>query len=110
MDKNEVKGLKSFGSYYLSTNKDLKISKEKVQKIKVDSDEKVLSSEDIAKISRNISYSKQLIKECYDYLNGKTLNDVIYYDLRAKNQLLKEYKDKLSVLENGDSTFKFNNL
>ena len=77
------------------------MSKEKVEKINniINSDERVISSNEICKISRNISYSTLLIKECYDYLNLKTLDSKPYYELRAENKLLQEYKDKLSELE-----------
>jgi hypothetical protein len=101
MDKNQVKDLKAFAIKYLSDYKDLNISKEKVEKINdiINSDERVIASNEISKISRNISYSTLLIKECYDYLNLKTLDNVPYYELKAKNKLLQEYKDKLSKLE-----------
>ena len=102
MDKNQVKDLKTFAIKYLSDYKDLNISKEKVEKINdiINSDERVIVSTEISKISRNISYSTLLIKECYDYLNLKTLDNVPYYELKAKNKVLQEYKDKLSKLEN----------
>ena len=83
MDKNGVKDLKSFTLNYISTHKDLNISKEKVDKINdiINSDKKVLSPVDITKICRSISYSVLLIKECHEYLNLKTLDDVPYYEL-----------------------------
>ena len=102
MDKNGVKDLKSFTLNYISTHKDLNISKEKVDKINdiINSDKKVLSSVDIAKIWRSISYSTLLIKECHEYLNLKTLDDVPYYELKYKNKMLQEYKNELAIIEN----------
>ena len=106
MDKNNVKDLKEFATHYFSTYNDLRMSKEKVEKVNtiVDSEEKILSSTDVAKINRNISYSTMLLRDCYEYLNSKTLDDVPYYELREKNKLLQEYKDKLSILEKGPQT------
>ena len=106
IDKNNVKDLKQFATSYFSTNNDLRMSKEKVEKVNaiVDSEEKILSTTDVAKINRNISYTIMLFRDCYDYLNSKTLDDVPYYELREKNKLLKEYKDKLSILEKGPQT------
>ena len=102
MDKNGINDLKSFATNYLSTHKDLNISKEKVDKINgiVNSDQKVLYSVEIAKICRNISYSTLLIKECHEYLNLKTLDDVPYYELKYKNNLLQKYKNEMAIIEN----------
>ena len=102
MDKNNVKDLKSIASNYINNHKDLNITKEKYDKINeiVSSDEKVLSSVDIAKICRNISYCTLLIRECNEFMNSKTLDEVPYYELKSKNKELQELKNKLAVLEN----------
>ena len=102
MDKNNVKDLKTFATNYLSNHKDLNITQEKFDKINaiISSDEKVLSSVDIAKICRNISYCTLLIKESYEFINTKNLDDVPLYELKFKNKLLQEYKKQLASLEN----------
>ena len=102
MDKNNVKDLKTIASNYINNHKDLNITKEKYDKINeiVSSDEKVLSSVDIAKICRNISYCTLLIRECNEFMNSKTLDEVPYYELKSKNKELQELKNKLAVLEN----------
>jgi len=102
MDKNNVKELKSIASNYLSNHKDLNITKEKFEKINsiISSDEKVVSSVDIAKICRNISYCTLLIKEVNEFINLRTLDDVPYYELRLKNKDLQEYKKQLATLNN----------
>ena len=101
MDKNNVKDLKSIASNYINNHKDLNITKEKYDKINsiVSSDEKVLSSVDIAKICRNISYCTLLIRECTEFMNSKTLDDVPYYELKLKNKELQELKNKLINLD-----------
>ena len=102
MEKNDVKDLKTLALNYISKNKDLNITKEKFDKINaiISADEKVLSSVDIAKICRNISYSTLLIRECNEFMNSKTLDDVPIYELKIKNKMLQEYKNKLATLEN----------
>ena len=102
MDKNGVKELKTLAANYLSQHKDLNITKEKYDKIHaiIAADDKVLSSLDIAKICRNISYCTLLIRECNEFMNSKTLDEVPIYQLKLKNQRLKELKNKLSTLEN----------
>ena len=103
MDKNEAKDLRTIAINYISTHKDLNITKEKFDKINsiVSSDEKVLSSVDISKIiSRSISYCTLLIRECHEFINSKTLDDVPIYELKLKNKMLQEYKNKLAILEN----------
>ena len=102
MDKNNVKELKSIASNYLSNHKDLNLTKEKFEKLNsiISSDEKVVSSVDIAKICRNISYCTLLIREVNEFMNLKTLDEVPYYELRLKNKDLQEYKKQLATLEN----------
>ena len=103
MDKNGAKDLRTIAINYISTHKDLNITKEKFDKINaiVTSDEKVLSSVEIAKIcSRSISYCTLLIRECNEFMNSKTLDDVPIYELKLKNKMLQEYKNKLAILEN----------
>jgi len=89
MEKNDVKDLKTLALNYISKNKDLNITKEKFDKINaiISADEKVLSSVDIAKICRNISYSTLLIRECNEFMNSKTLDDVPIYELKIKNKI-----------------------
>ena len=101
-DKNNVKDLKTFASNYFSNHKDLNVSKEKFDKINaiVSLDEKVLSSVDIAKIYRSISYCTLLLEECYKFINAKTLDGVPFYELKLKNKSLQEYKKQLANLEN----------
>ena len=103
MDKNGAKDLRTIAINYISTHKDLNITKEKLDKVNsiVTSDEKVLSSVEMSKIGiRSISYCTLLIKECHEFMNSKTLDDVPIYELKLKNKMLQEYKDKLAVLEN----------
>ena len=102
MDKNNAKELKSIASNYLSNHKDLNITKEKFDKLTsiINSDEKVVSSVDIAKICRNISYCTLLIREVNEFINLRTLDEVPYYELRLKNNDLQEYKKQLATLEN----------
>ena len=101
-DKNDIKDLKSLESNYFANHKDLNISREKCEKINaiISSDEKVISSVDIAKICRNISYCTLLIRECHEYLNIKTLDGVPIYELKEKYKLLQEYKNELAKMEN----------
>ena len=102
MDKNGVKELKSFTTNYISKNKDLNITKEKYDKIHsiIVADDKVLSSMEIIKICRSISYCTLLIREINEFMNYKTLDEVPIYELKLKNKRLKELKYKLATLEN----------
>ena len=102
MDKNGVKDLRSIYNNYIAEHKDLNITQEKYDKINaiVSADEKVLSSIEIGKICRNISYCTLLIRECNEFMNSKTLDDVPYFQLKMKNKRLQELKHKLATLEN----------
>ena len=102
MDKNGVKDLRSIYNNYIAEHKDLNITQEKYDKINaiVSADEKVLSSIEIGKICRNISYCTLLIRECNEFMNSKTLDDVPYFQLKMKNKMLQELKHKLATLEN----------
>ena len=52
----------------------------------------------MAKIHRIVSYCTLLIKECHEFINLKTLDNVPIYELKSKNKMLQEYKNKLDKI------------
>lgn len=100
--KRECKDLKSLLINYVKNNKDLNINKEKFNKIEqiVNQERKILSSMQIIPINRTISYVTFFVKEAYEFTNLKTLDGVMFYELRLKNKELKKYKDQLNLIEN----------
>lgn len=79
----------------------LEITKEKYDKIDhiIKENPKILSSIDIAKINRPISYMTFYLKEIYDYMSLKTLDNVYYFELRNKNAELQDLKKQLLQLQ-----------
>ena len=65
----------------------MNLTEEKYQKISgiIEKDKKVISSSDIIKINRTMSYLTLFIKDVYDFIDLKTLDNVFYYKLRLKN-------------------------
>lgn len=102
VNKYNAKELKTVALNYISKHKDLNNSKEKYDKIEaiISQDKKYISSVDMAKIHRIVSYCTLLIKECHEFINLKTLDNVPIYELKSKNKMLQEYKNKLAILEN----------
>jgi len=102
INKYNAKDLKTIALNYISKHKDLNNSKEKYDKIEaiISQDKKYISSVDMAKIHRIVSYCTLLIKECHEFISLKTLDNVPYYELKHKNKMLQEFKSKLAILEN----------
>ena len=102
VNKYNAKDLKTIALNYISKHKDLNNSKEKYDKIEaiISLDKKYVSSVDMAKIHRIVSYCTLLIKECHEFLNLKTSDNVPYYEFKYKSKMLQEYKNKLAILEN----------
>jgi len=102
VNKYNAKDLKTIALNYISKHKDLNNSKEKYDKIEaiISQDKKYVSSVDMAKIHRIVSYCTLLIKECHEFLNLKTSDNVPYYEFKYKSKMLQEYKNKLAILEN----------
>ena len=100
--KTNKKNLMLVISEYLSNNKELNLTQEKIDKIEniIKSNEVILSITEMAKKNRIISYSTFLIKEFHEFINKKTSDGIFYYELKNKNNLLKEYKYKLATIEN----------
>ena len=102
LDKNNNQNLLKLVSDFLAKNKSLKLTKEKVDKIEdiIKSDEAILSISDMTKKNRNMSYCTLLIKEFHEFITLKTSDDIPYYELKNKDTILKEYKNKLATIEN----------
>lgn len=77
------------------------ITKEKYEKIDqiLKENPKILSSIDIAKINRPISYMTFFLKEIYDFMGLKTLDGVFYFELRNKNTELQKLKSQLEKID-----------
>lgn len=82
------------------------VTKEKFDKIDqiIKDNPKILSSIDIAKINRPISYMTFYMKEIYDFMGLKTLDGVYYFELRNKNQELRNLRSQLQLLTKSNST------
>ena len=101
MNKYNANDAKTVISSYLAEHKNLNITREKFDKIinLIKSNDKILSTVDIVQINRNIGYCIPFLRECYNYINMKSLDDVPVFELREKNKMLEEYKKKLEQLE-----------
>lgn len=86
---------------FTNNKKTLIITKEKYDKIHqmLENNPKILSSIDIAKINRSISYMTFFLKEIYDFMGLKTLDGVLYFELRNKNAELQELKSQLEKID-----------
>jgi hypothetical protein len=102
VNKYNAKDLKTIAMNYISKHKDLNNSKEKYDKIEaiISQDKKYISSPDMIKINRTISYCTLLIKDCHDFLSLKTSDNIPYYEFKFKNKMLQDYKSKLAIIEN----------
>ena len=87
---------------YFSKNKDLNLTKEKIEKIEniIKSDEIILSLSELTKKNRIIAYSTFLIEEYHKFITLKTSDGIPHFELKSKNKLLKELKYKLATIEN----------
>ena len=101
-DKSNGGNLMTLANEYFSKNKDLNLTKEKIEKIEniIKIDEIILSLSELAKKNRIMSYSAFLIKEYHEFITLKTSDGIPYYELKSKNKLLKELKYKLATIEN----------
>ena len=101
--KNNAKNIQPIITDFISKNKDMKLTKEKVEKIEniINTNSSILSITDMVKINRLLSYCSLLIKDYHDYIILKTSSDQIpYYELRNKYKELQELKLKLATIEN----------
>jgi hypothetical protein len=101
-DKSNGGNIMTLANEYFSKNKDLNLTKEKIEKIEniIKIDEIILSLSELAKKNRIMSYSAFLIKEYHEFITLKTSDGIPYYELKSKNKLLKELKYKLATIEN----------
>ena len=100
--KNNKKPLQYIISDYISKNKDMNLSDEKVEKIEniINSESTIISMKGMNKINRLLSYISLLIKDYHDYIILKKSDGVPYYEIRNKNKNLQELKKKLDIIEN----------
>ena len=89
-------------SQFFENNKEINITKEKYEKIDniIKEDNLILSTTDMARKNRFISYCSFLIREYYKFINLKTSDEIPYYEMRKKNKMLNEYKYQLATIEN----------
>ena len=101
-DKSNGGNLMTLANEYFSKNKDLNLTKEKVEKIEniIKSDEIILSLSELTKKNRIIAYSTFLIEEYHKFITLKTSDGIPHFELKSKNKLLKELKYKLATIEN----------
>ncbi len=102
LTKNEDKSFKSLFVNYCNQNKFLNLTKEKYDHINniISENNNILNMIAMTKMSRPISLFCFFLKEVYDYINLKTLDNQFYYELRLKNNELQKYKDILYLIEN----------
>ena len=102
LTKIEDKTFKSLLVSYFNQNKYLNLTKEKYDKINnlINENNTILNMITMTKLSRPVSLFCFLLKEVYDYINLKTLDNHYYFDLRMKNNELQKYKDILYLIEN----------
>ena len=102
LTRNEDKSFKSLLVNYCNQNKFLNLTKEKFDKINniINENNTILNMIAMTKMCRPISLFCFLLKEVYDYINLKTLDEQYYFDLRLKNNELQKYKDILYLIEN----------
>ena len=101
-DKSNGGNLMTLANEYFSKNKDLNLTKEKIEKIEniIKSDEIILSLSELTKKNRIIAYSTFLIEEYHKFITLKTSDGIPHFELKSKNKLLKELKYKLATIEN----------
>ena len=101
-DKSNGGNLMTLANEYFPKNKDLNLTKEKVEKIEniIKSDEIILSLSELTKKNRIIAYSTFLIEEYHKFITLKTSDGIPHFELKSKNKLLKELKYKLATIEN----------
>ena len=101
-DKSDKRNLMAFATDYFSKNKELNLTKEKIEKIEnlIKGNEGIFNFTEIAKKNRILSYFSIFIKEYHEFINKKTSDGIPYYELKNKNQLYNEYKYKLATIEN----------
>ena len=102
LEKHGVQDMKNLLIGYIENHKDNILNMEKIQKIEklIEQDKKVITSGDIMKINRPISYLTLFTKEFYEFMEAKTQNGIYYYTFVEKNKLLQKYKNELAVIEN----------
>ena len=100
--KSDKRNLMAFATDYFSKNKELNLSKEKIEKIEnlIKGNEGIFAITEIAKKNRILSYFSIFIKEYHEFINKKTSDGIPYYELKNKNKLYNEYKYKLATIEN----------
>ena len=79
----------------MNQNQNLNITEEKFNEVNelIKANPKILSSIDMARINRPISYMTFFIKEVVEYMSLKTSDGVYYYDLRNKSKIMKDNKN-----------------
>ena len=100
--KYDKRNLMAVATDYFSKNKELNLTKEKIDKIEnlIKGNEGIFSITEIAKKNRILSYFSIFIKEYHDFINKKTSDGIPYYELKNKNKLYNDYKYKLATIEN----------
>ena len=93
--KYEAKDLRNLLTTYVNQNQNLNITEEKFNEVNelIKANPKILSSIDMARINRPISYMTFFIKEVVEYMSLKTSDGVYYYDLRNKSKIMKDNKN-----------------
>jgi hypothetical protein len=66
----------------------------------VNSNPKVLSSQDLLKQNRCVSYMTFFLKEIYDYMSLKTNDGVPIYNLRRVNNRIIQMSERIEYLHN----------
>ena len=104
-EKHNVKDIKNLISNYVNEHKDLKLNKEKFDNLEnlFDSCPNICSPPEISKINRPISYLCFILKEIKEFINLKTSDGVYYYELRNKNNELKEIQKQIEDLKNAEN-------
>ena len=93
--KYEAKDLRNLLINFANQNQNLNITETKFNEVNelIKANPKILSSIDMARINRPISYLTFFIKEVFDYMNLKTTDGMYYYDLRNKSKIMKDNKN-----------------
>ena len=102
LQKHGVQDMKGLLIGYVEKHKEGILNIEKIQKIEklIEQDKRVITSGDIMKINRPISYLTLFTKEFYEFMEAKTQNGIYYYTFVEKNRLLQKYKNELALIEN----------
>ena len=103
LEKNGVQDLKGLLIGYVEKHKEGILNMEKIQKIEklIENDKKVITSADIMKINRPISYLTLFTKEFYEFMEVKIQNGIYYYTVVEKNMLLQKYRNELAIIDYG---------